>query len=220
VAAVGRRLPETQRFVRPHAEVDLSGHGRRFWLLAWSFFLLSSFGAPAGQVTNDFLRVERGFSAARISLFVILTSTPAAIGIVAGGRLADVHGRRIVGAVGIVGGTLLTVVTFVATGWAMWVWSVLGSMIAGLTVPIIGVYRPELFPTSLRGRAAGIIEVISLTGSAVGLLITGWLADRWGHYAGPLAILAVPSMAVAVLLLVAYPETARRSLEDLNPEDR
>jgi hypothetical protein len=30
----------------------------------------------------------------------------------------------------------------------------------------------------------------------------------------------VGPLAVSVLVLVAYPETARRSLEDLNPEDR
>ena len=93
-------------------------------------------------------------------------------------------------------------------------------MLAGLTVPVINVYRPELFPTSLRGRASGLIEVIAVSGSALGLLVTGRLADRWGSYAHPIAMLAIPSLTVAVLMLVAFPETARRSLEDLNPEDR
>jgi hypothetical protein len=35
-----------------------------------------------------------------------------------------------------------------------------------------------------------------------------------------MAVLAAGPMALAVLVLVAYPETARRPLEDLNPEDR
>ncbi len=217
--SVAGQLPESQRFKIAHADVPLAGHGRRFWLLASSLFLLAVFAAPASQNTNDFLRVERGFSAPRISLFLILTSTPGAIGIVAGGRIADVSGRRLVGAVGITGGTLLTVAGFLAHGWPLWAWSVLGSILAGLTVPVINVYRPELFPTSLRGKAAGLIEVVTVAGSAAGLLFTGWAADRWGSYVKPLAILAIPCLSVAVLMIVAFPETARRSLEDLNPED-
>jgi MFS family permease len=216
---VGRQLPESRRFAVPHTEAPMAGHGGRFWLLASSLFLLAVFAAPASQVTNDFLRVERGFSASRITLYIIATSTPGAIGIVIGGRLADVRGRRVVGAVGITGGTILTVITFLSHGWPLWAWSVAGSILAAMTVPVIGVYRPELFPTSLRGKAAGLIEVITLSGSAFGLWFTGRLADRWGSYAGPIAILAIPSLVVAVLMLVAFPETAKQSLEDLNPED-
>ena len=34
-----------------------------------------------------------------------------------------------------------------------------------LAVPALGVYRPELFPTSLRGRAGGVVEVFALAGA-------------------------------------------------------
>ena len=103
IYVVGRQLPESRRFEVTHVDVPIAGHGRRFALLAVSLFLLAVFAAPASQVTNDFLRDERGFSSARVTLFVILTSTPGAIGIIVGGRLAEVRGRRIVGAIGITG---------------------------------------------------------------------------------------------------------------------
>jgi MFS family permease len=220
VVAVARRLPESRRFEAPHHDVELAGHGGRLRLLAVSGFLLAVFGAPATQFQNEFLRDERGFSASRITVFVILTSTPAAIGIVVGGRLADVRGRRHVAAAGIVGGTVLTVAMFVAHGWPMWMWSTAGAVAAGLVVPSMGVFRPELFPTGLRGKSAGLIEAVTVAGSALGLIGVGRLADRWGDFGRPVAITAVASLSVAVLVLVAYPETARRSLEDLNPEDR
>jgi hypothetical protein len=35
-----------------------------------------------------------------------------------------------------------------------------------------------------------------------------------------MAILALGPLAYAALVVVAYPETARRSLDDINPEDR
>jgi MFS family permease len=168
---------------------------------------------------NEFLRDERGFSAARISLFTVLTNTPGAIGIVVGGRLADTRGRRLVGAVGLAGGTLFTVAMVLAGGWPMWALSVLGAVVGAATVPALGVYGPELFPTSLRGRANGIIAVLGVTGSVIGLLVAGILSDRWDGLGPALAVLSVGPLLMAILVLVAYPETAHRELEDLNPED-
>jgi MFS family permease len=220
VRFVSRHLLESRRFAVTHLEVTMAGHGRRFWLLAASALLLSLFTAPAGQLMNEFLRDERGFSAARISMFTVLTNTPGAIGIIVGGHLADTRGRRIVGAVGVAGGTGLTVAMVLSGGWPMWALSVLGAMIGAATVPALGVYGPELFPTSLRGRANGIIAILGVTGSVIGLLLAGFLSDRWNGLGPALAVLAVGPALMAVLVLVAYPETAHRELEELNPEDR
>src|SRR5690606_14220686 len=94
VRHVGRHMEESRRFATPHRETSMSGHGGRFWLLALSALLLSLFTAPASQLMNEFLRDERDFSAARISLFTILTNTPGGLGVIVGGRLADIRGRR------------------------------------------------------------------------------------------------------------------------------
>jgi MFS family permease len=220
VRLVGRHLRESRRFVVTHLDVSMAGHGRRFWLLAASALLLSLFTAPASQLMNEFLRDERGFSAARISLFTVLTNTPGAIGIIIGGRLADTRGRRLVGAVGVAGGTVLTVGMVLAGGWPMWALSVFGAVIGAATVPALGVYGPELFPTSLRGRANGIIAILGVAGSVIGLLVAGVLSDRWDSLGPALGILSVGPLLMAVLVLVAYPETAHRELEDINPEDR
>ena len=88
-----------------------------------------------------------------------------------------------------------------------------------MTIPALGVYGPELFPTSLRGRANGIIAVLAVAGSVVGLLVAGYLSDRWGGLGPPLAVLSVGPLLMALLVLAAYPETAHRELEELNPED-
>lgn len=219
VRHVSRHLGESRRFVVTHANVGMAGHGRRFWLLATSALLLSLFTAPATQFMNEFLRDERGFSASRISLFTILTNAPGVIGIVVGGRLADTRGRRIVGAVGVAGGVGLTVAMVLSGGWPMWVLSMGGGIIGAATVPALGVYGPELFPTSLRGRANGIIAILGVTGSVIGLLVAGYLSDRWNGLGPALAVLSIGPALMAMLVLVAYPETAHRELEELNPED-
>lgn len=215
----GRHLPESRRFRSPHREVRMSGHGGRLWLLGVSALLFGLFLAPASQYQTVFLRRERGFSASRISLFTIATNIWGGIGIVAGGRLADVRGRRAVAAVGIVGGVGCTVLMFFSVGWTIWAWSVLGSIIGAVTVPALGVYGPELFPTSLRGRANGIISALGRIGSVTGLLVIALLVSDDQPLAPIIALLALGPALLAVLVLVAYPETAHRELEELNPED-
>jgi MFS family permease len=220
VGMAARHLPESRRYSIAHVDVAMAGHGQRLWLLAASAFLLGLFTAPAAQLLNEFLREEQGFSALRITVFTIVTNTPGGIGLVLGGMLADRRGRRGVGAVGVVIGTLGTVAMVLLGGWPMWVLSVLAAIAGAMVVPALGVYGPELFPTSLRGRANGIIAILAVSGSVLGLLSAGWLSDRWDGLGPALALLSVGPLAMAALVLVSYPETARRELEDLNPEDR
>jgi putative MFS transporter len=214
-----RNLPESRRFEVPHDEVAMAGHQRRLWLLAVSALLLNVFKDPASQLLNEFLRDERGFSAAKISVFSIATNVPGLLGVVVGGRLADVRGRRRIGAVAVLGGAGLTVVQMLSSGWTMWTWSLLASVIGAASLPALGVYGPELFPTSLRGRANGVIAVMATVGTVTGLLAAGVLSDRWDGLGPALAALSLGPAIVAILILVAYPETAKQELEELNPED-
>jgi MFS family permease len=220
VAIVRRHLPESRRFAVEHVEAPIAGHGARFWMLAASVFLLALFSTPASQLGNDFLKEVRGFSGLQITIFTICTAAPAFIGIVIGGRLADVRGRRMVGAVAVGVGSVLAVIAFASEGWELWAWTLGQNIVAAATVPALGVYRPELFPTSLRGRAAGGLEVFSVLGAVAGLQIVGRLVDGGSSYGTAFAAILVAPLAVVVLVLAAFPETAHRSLEELNPEDR
>ena len=216
---IGARLRESRRFERAHDIPAAIGHRDRLILLAAAVFLLQLFTAPASQLQNEFLRDERNYSAFGISMFAVFTSTPAGIGIVAGGRLADVHGRRIVGAIGLVVGVGGTVATFLSSGASMWTWSVIASIIGGFTLPALGVYGPELFPTGVRARANGMLTVAAVAGSAIGLIAAGWLSDTIGGLGHALAVLSIGPALLTVLVLLRFPETARKELEELNPED-
>jgi MFS family permease len=113
-----------------------------------------------------------------------------------------------------------TVLMYLATGWPLWAWSVTGSVLGALTIPALGVYGPELFPTALRGRANGIVALTSLVGSAAGLVSAGILADYFDRIGPAMAVLLVGPALVAFLVLTRYPETAGFELEEINPEDR
>lgn len=219
IRGAAKVLPESRRYEVPHEQVPMSGHQRRLALLAVSALLLNVFKDPASQLLNEFLRDERGFSASRISLFSILTNVPGFFGVVIGGRIADRRGRRWVGAVAVFGTASFTVAQMLTSGWPMWTLSLLGSVVGAAAIPALGVYGPELFPTSLRGRANGAIAVLGVVGTITGLVVAGALSDRWDGLGPALAALSVGPFVVCGLILLAYPETAQHSLEELNPED-
>jgi MFS family permease len=105
------------------------------------------------------------------------------------------------------------------SGWPLWAWSLTASILGAATVPALGVYGPELFPTSLRGRANGLITVPARLGSVAGLLAVGFLATSLDTLGPAMALLALGPAVLAVVIMVAYPETAHLELEKLNPED-
>jgi MFS family permease len=215
---ITRRLPETERFERPHA-IDPTFDRRRFAILATVAVCANFFVAPASAFQNRYLNDVRGFDASHVALFTLVTATPAGLGLVVGGKLADIRGRRrlIAGAIPIA--TLLVVGSFAIGGAPMWFSAFGGGFIGGVAYPALAVYRAELFPTGNRGRAAGMLTASALLGGVGGLLLVGALLDRGYPYGRVIGLVALAQLIVVLTVLTQFPETAHRSLEDINPED-
>ncbi len=222
------KLPTTRRFAatdHPSMRAALSElltsptFRGRLILLAAAALLAATFATPASQFDNQYLRDELGFSATRISLFTLVTSTPIGLGVLAGGMLADRVGRRPIGALGTAVGAALTLWSFFASGLPLWFIRAGGTILgSGLAIPALGVYGPELFPTRLRSSANGLIIAAGVIGSVIGLQLVGRLAERWGSFGPALAVTIVGPATVVVLLLTLYPETANQTLEEINDE--
>jgi DHA1 family chloramphenicol resistance protein-like MFS transporter len=219
---LARRLPETRRFTAAH----ITAHSprprlnrRRLALLSVVAFAGSIFIAPASFFQNRYLTDVQGFSGGMIGFFSIAVGTPAAIGLIAGGRIADTSGRRRLIAVALPVSTAAIVGAFMVSGVALWLLSLIGGLIASAAYPALAVYRVELFPTGNRSRAAGLVTAASLIGGVIGLVAMGALLDDDWTFGSILAILAIGQLVVTVLVVVAYPETAHQELEALNPED-
>lgn len=235
-----RALPETKRYeilqsgtatldstdpVSATTTFAHSGHLsetqlQRLLLLGGALFLMSIFTTPASQFLNEYLRDERDFSGVRLLIFQLLTNTPAGISLYLAGRWADRRGRRQIAMVALLGMAIFTTLKFSAAGWPMWGWSLGSSVFAAAMLPIIGVYGPELFATSQRGRSYGILTVIGIAGGALGLLLVGQLAERWDSFGQVFAIFSVAPILVIGLVFFLFPETARKELETLNPTDK
>ncbi len=217
-----RRLTETPRFehiVETHHVGDAHIDKRRFAIIAGVAFLANLFIAPASYFQNRYLDDVRGYSAAAISIFTLTTATPASIGFVLGGRLADTAGRRRVLATSIPLATTGLVLSFTFGGVVMWIAAFVGGLLAGIAYPAFSVYRTEMFPTGRRGQAGGLIVASALIGGSLGLLLAGFLVDRGWSYGATMAVLATAQVVTATIVFVTYPETAHKTLEEINPED-
>lgn len=223
IALAARDLPESRRFL--NQEVPRSTPGEtapkrkgvrlnRLLLLGSLLFLVNFFVAPSSQLQNDFLTTDRGFTGARISLFVVLTALPAFFGIVLGGRWADSRGRRGVLVIGLASMTVFGAAFFLLSGAGMWASATAYATLSALAVPALGVLAPELFPTARRGTARGLLSAVATAGAVAGLLIAGVLADQIGY--GPAFALVALAPAVAMVLSFFVPETVGAELEDLN----
>jgi len=219
---LSRRLPETRRFAAAHIDARRRPprlNRRRLVLLATVAFAGNIFVAPASFFQNRYLTDVHDFSGGMIGLFSIAVGTPAGIGLILGGRIADTSGRRRLIAVALPVSTAALVGAYSVGGPALWGLSLLGGIVASSAYPALAVYRTELFPTNNRSRAAGLVTASALIGGIFGLVATGALLDGDWAYGWVMALMGVGQLVVTVLVVAFYPETAHRELESLNPED-
>ena len=219
---LARRLPETRRFAAtgrdPHAHSPRLDR-RRLALLGAVAFIGNIFISPASFFQNSYLSDVRGWDATTIGVFSLVVGTPAAIGLLIGGRFADTRGRRPLIAIVLPFSTLMVVLAFTFGGPVLWLFSFLAGITGSMAFPAMAVYRSELFPTGNRTRAAGIITALALIGGIGGLLGTGQLVDRGWSYSSVIGMMALAQVVVTIIVLTSYPETAHRELEEMNPED-
>jgi MFS family permease len=221
---LNRSLDETERFEAHQLTVTDDSVGvrldrRRFVLICAVAIAANLFVAPASFFQNRYLDDVRHFSGGGIALFTITTATPASIGLVVGGKLADRIGRRMLLLICMPASALLLVGAFSVGGPLMWFGALFGGLSAGLAYPAFNVYRTEMFPTGNRGRANGWITALSLGGGSIGLVVAGYLLDHNWSYGQVMLVMASGQLVAAVLAFIAYPETAHLELEQLNPED-
>ncbi len=217
---VARNLPETRRFVAAD-EHHAPGSIDRKWfvLLAIGAFAGALFLSPASQLKNEYLLDEQGFSAARISFYQLVIGTPVGLSIVPAGYLADRFGRKPIGGVALAVGAVATAALYLSDGAALWVFSLIGIWALGASYPALRSFQTELFPTRARARVGGWLDLVSVAGSAVGLLVVGRLSVSMGGLGPAIGVLVVFPLVAAALVLFVYPETANKELEALHPSD-
>jgi MFS family permease len=219
-----RRLPESHRFVahagERHGLRELVGSRSvraRLALLGGSVFLSSLFFAPLTDFYNRYLDRVQGLSPGAIVLFIVITTAPAIPGLLIGARQADTRGRKRVGVpLGAV--SVLAYVGFLTTGAVpIWPLAAVGNALASASAVALVVYGPEMLPTRVRAAGNNAILAMSVSGSAVGLVVAGALSGPLG-IGHAVAVLAVFPLVTLAIVALRFPETAGRDLEETSGE--
>jgi MFS family permease len=184
---LARRVRESRAFQLPATRPSLAavfrrGHAARFWPMALLSFAISAFTAPTANLLLVRLENVLGWSPGSASLLLAATSAPGvAIGLLAGGRLADVAGRRPTEAVAILIGVTGGVgVYFAETGPLLAIGIFLSTLGGSAFGPAFASQRSELFPTDLRATAGAWIVNASVLGGITGFAAGRFAVDAWG----------------------------------------
>ncbi len=218
------RLQESRAFARHEERPPLSaalrgGHARYFWPMAAMSFALAAFSGPAANLALVRLENELGWSASAASIMLAATSAPAVIlGLLGGGRAADLIGRKPAEVVslfvGVAGGIAFY---FFEIGWVMAVgifFSMLGAAAFG---PAFTSHRAELFPTDVRATAGAWLSNAGIFGGLAGFGAGRFVVDAWGV---PITMAALGAVVLASAALISLlPETRGAVLTQTAPAE-
>ena len=224
--ALMKWLPESQRFEK-HVSIPLEQRMKSLAVMRNNLgricsvvFLTNLYIATASIFQNRYLKDDRGYSAALVAIFTVVTSSPASLGLILGGRIADERGRRILGTLLVPIGAFLLALSFSVSGPLMWIVAILGGFAFGLSYPALAVYRGELFPTGVRGLAGGIIMTSALVGGSFGLIGAGRVLDTGVSYGTVMMALVLGPLIASIVVWFRYPETAHLELEDITTQNQ
>ncbi len=137
------------------------------------------------------------------------------IGTLAGGRLADKYGRRIVLLVGMTAlGPLLFALASTRDARVATLLLVPVSLALYLPFSVLVVMGQEYLPNRI-GTASGVTLGLAVTAGGLAAPLLGAVADRWG-LTGPLLVVAIlPLLAVALALTL--PESRPTAVREVSP---
>jgi AAHS family 4-hydroxybenzoate transporter-like MFS transporter len=210
IPMLARFLPESRAFQPapgiPFLRALGMGLGKHFWPLAGISFFVAAFSSPAFDFVLERLINDLGWETGAARFLIIVFSGAGTVGLLAGGRLADLFGRRPT--------TVAALVIGLCGGLAFYAfdngWILAGSIFAAtfgatMLTPSLGAHRAELFPTRVRATAGGWVTNTAILGSIFGFIVGGILIDRIGLSMTILILGA--GLGISILLVLTLPET-------------
>ncbi|HEX2259313.1 MAG TPA: MFS transporter [Actinomycetota bacterium] len=171
--------------------------------------------------------VRLGFSDGKIATLLGIAYPLGVSGYYLAGRLQDRYGRRRTGALFLVFGMVFGILVFQLDSAAWMFPAMILAVFFGFGMnPVLAAVASELFPTSIRATAVGVVRsVFGTVGGIIGPVTVGILADPrvaerlpgWPVFGdlGDSVCVAILANIPALLLLMSLPETAGRELESI-----
>jgi MFS family permease len=231
IPLLARRLEEPDRYQRLRAAADpelaavrpaVLGRVRadlrpRLWLLAGLAFAIGFVTGPMNTFLFVYAENALGMSRSATAAMVLAAAPVGLLGLLLGRWAADRLGRRLTSAGTQAVVALAGMLTYSGSRTAVAVGYLLAILAAAAYAPAFGAISAELFPTSVRGTAAGWLAAAGVLGAVAGLVAFGLLTDALASFAAAAAVICAP-VVVTCLLFARLPETRGLELEQSAPD--
>lgn len=208
---LARFLTESRAYVQYENRVSFrtalkAGLGRHFWPLAAIVFLIAAYSSPATAFVMERLVDDLQWETAPARFLLMVFSGLGTAGVIIGGRMADIIGRKRTTITAMVLGVTGGVGFYTQdSGWILAPAIFLATMGLGMLTPALAAHRSELFPTRVRATAAGWVTNIAIGGSIAGFVIGALIVDTVGLSTTITALAS--GLVIAMLLVTRLPET-------------
>jgi predicted MFS family arabinose efflux permease len=206
-----RFLGESRAYVQYERKITFrkalkAGLGRHFWPMAAIVFLIALFSSPATAFVMERLVDDLAWEAAPARFLLMVFSGLGAGGVIVGGRMADLVGRKRTTITAMVAGLVGGVAFYTQdSGWVLAPAIFVATLGLGMLTPSLASHRSELFPTRVRATASGWIVNVAIGGSITGFVIGAVIVDKVGLSTTITALAG--GLIVAMLLVTQLPET-------------
>ena len=233
IAQWRRTLPETERFAEYHQRRTNAGQSEhalapllrlvrmypgRMAMLSAVVFVLAVTEAAAGFFGPKYLQEVHGWTPSGIGLLTVFGGVFAIVGNTFAGWLSDRVGRKYVTVGFLLGEIVFTLAyynapaSFMIPLWILMIFTLLGGNVT------LAAYGSELFPTSYRSTAAGARVVVATIGGSIGLALESVLYGVLGSHWEAISLLSALAIVGPILIMLTFPETSGRTLEEIAPE--
>jgi len=234
IAWLRRDMTETRHFARlaaARAQSQTTPHGMlaplvslvrqyplRFAAVGSLYLLLGVSQHAAFFFAPKYLQEVHAFTPALVSLLGFFGGAVAVFANSLTGRWSDQLGRKRLALVFLTA-LPVVIVLFYNTWWGflpvLWIGMLFFGMGSGVLLALFGI---ELFPTSYRSTAAGMRAGLGTIGAVLGLSLESALYAVLGSHWLAISLLACFALMGPAIVLLAFPETSGRSLDEISPE--
>lgn len=226
-----RTLPETGRFQNIATEQSkknvllpmlelVRANPRRVIALLSAVFTFGIAASTAAFFAPKYLQDVHAWSPGNIALLMVCGGGFAVIGSPLAGRLSDSLGRRPVTVVFSMAYAIVCVAFYTMGGFFVpFLWVGLIFFVMGTDVTLTS-FGAELFPTSQRSTASGLKGLVGTLAAILGLsAVSGLYLIVHSNWTA-IAILCAAALVVPFVVWFFIPETAGRTLEEINGEQK
>ncbi len=204
-------------WLRPLATLSMRYPGRALAVAAIGFMAAAGYGTAHGLL-GDYVQTDHAWEPWQYSLMFFLGGGVGILGNTVAGRMADRVGRRAVSFAMLGIFPLIALIFYRGSGWILPVaWVPLVFVTTGGEI-MVRALATELFPTSSRATAGGVLTLFETLGAIFGLFLVSTFTPE-GHSNAPATSLVVFLTMLGALLALTLPETARRELEEISGGD-